>query len=532
MKGKFTPQNAKGRRARSVALTTALGFGMAGCALLQDSPEEEQLTERPPPRGLQSSADFPVIQLPPAYRIEKVVGGLTYPTSITWDDQGRMYVAEAGGGFLPEPPPARILRIDNGRATEVIDLSGQDIVPSVVGLTWHDGAFYFTHRAPDFTGAVSRVGMDGRVEPLFSGIIDSQSDHQVNDIQMGPDGRMYVASGAGGNSGVMDPVMIPFIIRNPEVHATVCQDIVLTGQNFETPNFLTEDQSDTVRTGAFVPFGTETRPGQVIKGRTKCGGSILAFDPNNAENSLSVYAWGFRNVVGLAWNRTTGEMYAVENGYDAAPGRPVADQFDATYRVREGAWYGKPDFSAALEPLTNPKFWAPGELYVPVYVNGEKQPPGLGFVIDHEASRLTPPDKSLVFGLHDVNSSPSLADVAPAGWGDMEGQLFVAEWGDLAWFTNGLRVLPTGSRVVHINPQTKQVEPFVQNAKPGPASEQEARGEGLEHPFDVKFGPDGAMYIVDYGVARVNLARIKEDHLAVEFPPKTGAIWRVTRTGQ
>jgi len=55
-------------------------------------------------------------------------------------------------------------------------------------------------------------------------------------------------------------------------------------------------------------------------------------------------------------------------------------------------------------------------------------------------------------------------------------------------------------------------------------------GLGLERPFDVRFGPDGAMYIVDYGVARINMARAAENQVPYEFPPHTGAIWRVTRT--
>ncbi len=53
---------------------------------------------------------------------------------------------------------------------------------------------------------------------------------------------------------------------------------------------------------------------------------------------------------------------------------------------------------------------------------------------------------------------------------------------------------------------------------------------GIERPFDVKFGPDGAMYIVDYGVARINLARIAEGHLPYEFVPDTGVVWKVTQT--
>ncbi len=32
----------------------------------------------------------PVIQLPPGYRVEKVVDKLSYATSLTWDDRGRM----------------------------------------------------------------------------------------------------------------------------------------------------------------------------------------------------------------------------------------------------------------------------------------------------------------------------------------------------------------------------------------------------------------------------------------------------------
>jgi hypothetical protein len=68
------------------------------------------------------ASSFPNIFLPAGFRIEKVVEGLTYPTALTFDAQGRMYVAEAGGAFLEEPPPPRILRIENGTATQVVNL--------------------------------------------------------------------------------------------------------------------------------------------------------------------------------------------------------------------------------------------------------------------------------------------------------------------------------------------------------------------------------------------------------------------------
>ncbi|GGK18965.1 hypothetical protein GCM10008955_10470 [Deinococcus malanensis] len=481
--------------------------------------------------GSQGARNFPVIQLPQGYRIEKVVDGLTYATSVAWDGQGRMYVLEAGGAFVEEPVPARLMRIENGRAVEVVNLQTKGIGASAVGLVWHDGAFYITHRdGKDRTGAVSRVTLDGRVTQVFKGIVDSQSEHQINGIEVGPNGRMYVAVGPASNSGVVGLDLGPFVARSPKVHPRPCQDIVLTGYNFMTPDFRTDNQSDTALTGAFVPFGTATKAGQVIKGTNKCGGSILSFDPKNAEGTLRPYVSGLRNAIDMAWNNQ-GTMFVAVNGYDIRGSRSVKDQWDATYRVKPGAWYGWPDFSATLEPLTDPKFTPPGSQLAPIMKGGVAQPPKLNFLIDHAASKLTPPDRSLVAGLHDWNSSPSGLHFSPDGWGPFGNQLFVAEWGDLTPATNPLRDKPAGFQISRIDPATRRAVPFARNAEPGPASLQGAMGQGIERPFDLKFH-SGAMYIVDYGVARVNPARIKEGKPPYEFPPKTGVVWKITRTAQ
>ena len=60
----------------------------------------------------------------------------------------------------------------------------------------------------------------------------------------------------------------------------------------------------------------------------------------------------------------------------------------------------------------------PAGLQAPIVLvraDGSQQPLGkfLDFVIDHAASGLPAPDRSLVIGLHPVNSSPSGVDVAP-----------------------------------------------------------------------------------------------------------------------
>ena len=470
-----------------------------------------------------------MIELPEGFKIEKVASGLNFPTSLTWDNHGRMYVAEGGGGLGPpnkQVGPIRILRVEpSGKAEEVVNLEGTGVSVAMVGMTWHEGAFYVTHRAAeDFTGAVSRVTPDGQVTRIFDGIIDSQAEHQINDIQMGPDGKMYVAVGLAGNAAVMGPDLAGHIKLSPNVHSTPCQDIVLTGRNFKSPDFRTEQEGDSVLTGAYVPFGTQTQPGQVIEGVNKCGGSILAFDPENAEATVGMHAWGFRNLIGLTWD-DHGQMYATQNGFDIRGSRPVDDVADPTFRIREGEWYGHPDFSATRQPLTDERFEVADSFQAPIFVDGQFIGKDLGFVIDHEASGLDAPEPSLLAGLHEFHSSPSLLDAAPASWSSFAGQLFVAEWGDLAPVVDPTFNEKAGFRVVRVDPASQQVMPFVRNQRPGPASMQGAQGEGLEHPFDVKFGPDGAMYIVDYGVVELNPMAM----FPFEQKAGTGVIWKVTR---
>jgi glucose/arabinose dehydrogenase len=533
------PEGGHMKRVLTVAVAA---LALAGC---DGDDGRRSVTDPQTPTGgdialgnLVPSAAFPTILLPQGLKIEKVVEGLTFPTALTFDSAGRMYVAEAGGGFLEEPPPARILRVEPGRVTEVVNLEGK-VRASVVGLTFHNGSFFISHRDPrDRTGAVSRVSMDGQVTQILTGIQDSKSEHQVNDIKVGPNGQMFLATGPAGNSAVVGLDLAPFIGLSPDLRTTPCQDIVLTGVNYLTPDFRTkEDESDVVQTGAFVPFGTITRQGQRIQGTKKCGGSILVFDPNNAEATVRPFVSGLRNAIGIAFNRTTGEMFFTQNGYDVRGSRPFNDRFDPTYRVRENTWYGYPDFSAAFEPATDPKFDVPNSLQAKKFRNGQPLPLNqLHFLIDHQASNLRPPtDQSLIVGLHEINSSPSGVDIAPASFaGNVAGQLFIAEWGDLAPLTTPLRNDPTGSRIVRVDPRggNKTPDVFIRNAKPGPASEQGAMGMGLERPYYVAFGPDGAMYIVDYGIVRPNRPDADPGDDPYEFAPRTGIIWKVSRATQ
>ncbi len=475
-----------------------------------------------------------VLVVPAGFRAEKVVGGLSFTTEMAFDDQGRLYVVEAGGGFQPvEFRAPRILRIENGQTHEVINLSNH-VVPPVVGLAWDNGWLYFSHRDTDDSGALSRVRDDGtELQKLITGFETAKAEHFMNGVEI-RNGWVYFGIGQAGNSAVVGMDIAPFVRQNPGLRPQPCRDLVMRGHNFEGPNFL--ENGDPVLTGPYSRLGQVRQEGETVAGVRKCGGAIHRFQPDDPEGSLQMVAWGMRQPIGLAFNQQ-GELFTGENGYDVRGLRPVNDEFDATLRInpdQPGRWYGFPDFSAAREPLTLDKFESPDRLQAPIFrvgQDGSRERLGtfLDFIIDHQASGLPAPDRNLVVGLHPFNSSPSGIDVAPQAWGAMAGGIFVAEWGDLAPPTNPLRERSAGFRVVRMDPNRPQsrVEMFVQNRRPGPASEQGARGQGLERPFDVKFGPDNAMYISDYGIVQIDMNAAPP----YRYIPDTGAIWRIVRSG-
>jgi hypothetical protein len=528
-------------KARAGGAAGILGLGALALGAVACNPDRPVGTIPTEPLEVQQPRlAFPHVLLPPGYQIEKVADGLSFLTEMTFDSQGRLYVNEAGGGFEQmEWRPPRILRLDpqTGAYSVVIDLSPH-IVPPLMGLAWYDGWLYFTHRDLDDTGALSRVRDDGTgLEKLLTGFVDAQVEHFMNGVEI-RDGWVYFGVGQAGNSGVLGPDVAGFILANPQARPRPCRDLTLIGYNFEGP--LVEGAPDEL-TGAFVPFGGVTQPGQVIPGVQKCGGAVHRFRPESPEGTLEVVADGIRQPIGLTFT-ATGELFVGENGYDVRGFRPVKDQFDATLRIQPGHWYGFPDFSAAREPLTLDKFEPPPhpDLDLPRVFLGTQlfsEDWFLDFVIDHQASGLSAPNRSLVAGLHQVHSSPSGIDVAPANWGALGGHLFVGEWGDLTPPTNPLQPnLRAGIRVSRVDPRFPQTpaQPFVRNRVQRTASEQGIPGEALERPFDVKFGPNphgqaAAMYITDYGIVEIDESRPPEGP-PYRYLPDTGVIWRVYRS--
>ncbi len=139
------------------------------------------------------------IILEPGYRIDPVVVGLTYPTSVTFDDSGNVYVGEAGFSYGPAKADGmgRILQVGwQGQVREI----ARGFRGPMTSITWNRGFFHVAEGA--FPGRILRVGRDGQREVLVDGL-RSGGDHYTSEIAFDPSGTMFFGVGTFTNSAVV-----------------------------------------------------------------------------------------------------------------------------------------------------------------------------------------------------------------------------------------------------------------------------------------------------------------------------------------
>ncbi len=437
------------------------------------------------------------VVVPEGYRVEVVAQGLTFPTGVTFDGEGRPYVVEAGYAYGEVWTTPRLLRIEaDGRMVPIA--SGGTNGPWT-GVFYHEGAFYVAEGGELEGGRILRIEMNGTSTVLASNL-PSMGDHHCNGPVVAPDGWLYFGIGTASNSGVVgeDNAKFGWLFRKPEFHDIPGQDVRLAGQVFESRNPL-KGGKEKAQTGGYLPFGTAGSVGQRIQGRVPCTGAIMRL--HTEIRQMELVAWGLRNPFGLAF-APDGRLFVTENGYDDRGSRPVWGAPDVLWEVRKGSWYGWPDFSAGM-PLTMDRFKPPGKAQ-PKFLLAEH--PG------------TPPKPAALFGVH--ASANGLDFSRNAAFGHV-GQAFVALFGDQAPAV-GKVLHPVGFKVVRVDVASGAIESFAWNRgkSDGPASW--LGTGGLERPIAARFNPAGdSLYVVDFGV-------LTESKKGSNPRTKTGVLWRIT----
>lgn len=272
----------------------------------------------PPPGkplvGLKPPMPKPVVVANPPYQVKTIAEGLDVPWDIAFVSKDRMYVTERPGrvrlienGKLRQKPYAVVRSVDAGEG----GLMGIALHPSYPNPRWVYVMYTYSAAGEPYN-RVSRFSDTGTTLKdeltLIEGIPGAMY-HDGGALRFGPDGMLYVGTGDAGR---------------PE-----------SAQN-----------------------------------KTSLNGKILRITPegkipsdNPFPNSL-VYAYGLRNVQGLAWNPSNGNLWVTNHGPSGEFG---LEAMDSVFIVKKGDNCGWPRSLGVTEVrgVTPPILWFPGRSVPP-----------------------------------------------------------------------------------------------------------------------------------------------------------------------
>jgi hypothetical protein len=463
------------------------------------------------PTSIRPVVDAADVVAPEGYEVEPIMVGLSFPTAIEPAPDGSLFVCEGGSTWPTRPVgPTRILRMDPSGDVEVI----ADEVPEggPRGLAWHEGFLYVSVKG-GYRTRFLRYDLKTRGRTMLPIAMPDGGWHEPGGPRFGPhDGMMYVGQGSVAVNGVIDPEGFTVdMLKHPDAHDVPGQDVTLTGNNVYSRNPIAPFPFY-AETGAYKPYGTPAKKGEVVKGQLFCSTGIVRARPDGSDPEL--IAWGIRNPFGMAFGEG-GELYVADNDMEEKGDRAVAEDPDRVWQVRNAQrpfgtvnvpdWYGFPDICADGLPAWHeshlPRRGQPAKPLL------EDPPPWAGPPV-----YTCQPHTGL--GKLDVCKSDAFGH---------RGHVFLCQFGTYAPLnTDRPEALNRGFKVVRIDAKTGQIEPFLRNRQPGPATANPGTG-GLERPVDCKFARDGrSLYVLDFGVNTTTT------YTAIAFA-RTGVIWRVTR---
>jgi glucose/arabinose dehydrogenase len=407
----------------------------------------------------------------------------------------------------------------------------------------------------------------GAVTPFITGL--PTGDHPTELIVV-QDGFIYWAQGSATNAGVTGHDNG----GGGNQHEIACQDIVLSDNVWDSGDgHLTSGYSNhgVVRKGARVrAFESATKAGM-------CTGAILRapIHARHPEDNVEPFSWGYRNPFGLRFapndHALKGGLFVTENGEDERGARPTNNAPDRLQLARmnqDGTpdYHGWPDrfgFLDSTQAIFNPLGGPGDDLQPPERVRAEDVPvrPVLAFAPQAITAPLAiePTDVAVV--------GPDFAPDAFVGGVVKKGAALVAREGDFGFSPengdpeaghdielvnfsrpNEPLTLSTQRFAFNCRQANQRHKPdggadctkpedqaFVASTPEHPEDPQPRILRGINRPLQVQFGPDGALYLVDFGAVR-DFGRSDPrstftdpaDAPLVQIPG-TGVIWKISR---
>jgi hypothetical protein len=401
----------------------------------------------------------------------------------------------------------------------------------------------------------------GTVTPFITNL--PTGDHPSEQLAF-KDGWIYWSQGSTTNSGVVgrdngggtNQSDIP------------CQDIVLSNNLF--------DSGGGVKTSGYSPFGMDQR-GKTIPAffnsftnqiRTGvCDGATLRARLNNP-NVIQAYGWGHRNGYAIRFapddHPLAGQLLVGEDGADERGSRPsngAPEVLSIDYQDPPGTpvYHGWPDrygFLATSQAVFNPIGGASDDLCVfdPANPPSFCTPASLNLILTEDvpiADVLAFPPAPIVgpIALEAADSSFTGIDFVPKSFVTgpvLPGAALYALEGDFGFSPpNANSPAPeVGHEVKLINfnqdknlPLQLSFQNFARNNTGDQAFISTTNPAAFDRPTNLRFGPDGCAYVVDYGAVRDpgggpgGATRFVDpaDGPLVQFPG-TGTIFKICAT--
>ncbi|MFL6573434.1 MAG: hypothetical protein ACJ8G4_16870, partial [Burkholderiales bacterium] len=396
---------------------------------------------------------------------------------------------------------------------------------------------------------ISKDLRSATVVPLITGL--PTGDHPTEQI-VAKDGWLYWSQGSTTNSGVTGHDNG----GGDNQHELACEEITLSDSVFDSgldghkqSGYSAHNQ---LRKGARVPAFEGTQTGM-------CSGAILRARISHPQHTVEPVAWGFRNPYGLRFSPgdhpLKGQLLISENGEDERGSRPVNNSPDRLAIARQNPdgtpeWHGWPDRFGFLDSTQ--------AVFNPVGGPADDNPAVVGKpVLPVLAFPPRPPVAPLALEPADVAAvGLDFAPSAFVGGVVKKHAVLLSREGDFGFSAkNGEPTLGHDIELINFtklgNPNELQMSRFAFNC---PRAEQFHDTDGtprckvhsgqafVEHiaginrPTTIRFGPDGAAYLVDYGAVRdfgkSDVRTTFRNGADAPLPqiPGTGTIWKISRT--